>query len=99
MMDQETSMFRSKIARLFLGCTILISFVGCDQATKHIASRTLQNVSPKSYLGDSVRLSWKSRLTVFVPIALILAGGIGNLIDRMSNQQPIASESLGQFSW
>ncbi len=121
-------MYRSKMARLFLGCAILISFVGCDQATKHIASQTLQNVPPKSFLGDSVRLeyalnpggflslggtlspeirflifvgfnlcvmvgtaiclclSWKSRLTVFAPIALILAGGIGNLIDRITNQ-------------
>jgi len=116
-----------KSSRLLLAIVILTTFIGCDQATKHYATATLQQSAPKSYLGDTVRLEfahnsggflsmgsnlspdfrffifvsmnvcvmaaltvflifhWNSRFAVFVSLTYILAGGIGNLIDRISN--------------
>lgn len=113
--------------RLVFACAILVSCIGCDQATKHLATQTLQNVEPRSYLANTVRLEYalnpggflslgstlsdtgrqwlfigfnvagmlglagylifnrQMSLAVFVPAVMILAGGIGNLIDRISN--------------
>ena len=116
-----------KLGRLTLALVILSSFIGCDQATKHYATETLQYSEPQSYLGDTVRLdyalnrdgflslgsnltpnvrfcifiglnlcvmlaitvmliyNWNASLVIFSSLAYILAGGIGNLIDRISN--------------
>ena len=124
----ETQMARHrKLGRLALALVILSSFVGCDQATKLYATKTLQHSDPQSYLGDTVRLGyalnpggflsmganfsqnirflifvgfnlcvmagiaamlvyhWNARLAVFSSLTYILAGGLGNLIDRISN--------------
>lgn len=114
-------------ARFLIAASLLTCLIGCDQATKNIATKTLLDSPPKSYLNDTVRfdyalnpggflslgrnLSPQSRqwifvgfntcmllgvaatlllfrrltLTAFVCLTLILAGGIGNLIDRVSN--------------
>jgi signal peptidase II len=113
--------------RLLLALAILISCVGCDQATKAIAIRTLADGAPKSFLAGTIRLDvvlnpggflglgshlpgylrmWTFLalnvciivgllaflllkrdipLGLFLPLAFILAGGIGNLIDRVGN--------------
>ena len=113
--------------RLLLASVILFSCIGCDQATKTIATRTLAGSPPKSFLGDTVRLSFALNpggflslgsnlpdnlrtgaflavnasmmlglvallclkrnmpLALFLPLVFILAGGIGNLIDRVCN--------------
>jgi signal peptidase II len=113
--------------RLILAILILTSCIGCDQVTKTIATRSLKNSPPLSFLADTVRLgytlnpggalSFGSKLPVefrkwifigfnscvmfalgmflilkrdlplslFLSVALILAGGIGNLIDRLWN--------------
>ena len=115
------------LGRLTLALAILTSFIGCDQATKHYATETLQHSETQSYLGDTVRLdyalnpggflslgssltpnvrfcifvgfnlcvmlaitvmliyNWNARLAIFSSLAYMLAGGIGNLIDRISN--------------
>lgn len=110
--------------RLALAVGILVSCIGCDQATKELATQKLRNQPPQTYLSGMLRLEfmynsggflslgsdlgpaarktifvvvnsvfmvlvlsylvaqWQSRLAVFVPLAFLLAGGIGNLIDR-----------------
>jgi signal peptidase II len=122
-------MNRTKIPRfrMLLGLLILSSCIGCDQATKTIATRTLHNVPPKSYLADTIRihlalnpggflslgstlpanvrmsvfLGFNScimlglvtflllkrdiRMALFLSLVFILAGNIGNMIDRLSN--------------
>lgn len=114
--------------RLLLALGILVSFVGCDQVTKQIATETLQNEPSVSLLNNTVRLEYalnpggflslgaslpssvrtgffigmnvlllggvavflirSSRLhpVAFLSLTCILAGGIGNLIDRVANQ-------------
>lgn len=113
--------------RLLLALVILTSCIGCDQATKTIATRTLKDTPPKTYLGGTIRLDYalnpggflslgselphsvrrwlfvafnslamlglacylvvkrNAPLALFVPLVFILAGGIGNLIDRVGN--------------
>jgi signal peptidase II len=110
--------------RVFLISCVLVGCVGCDQATKHVATSVLVN-SPKTFLSDIVRLQlrqngggflslgdtlpafWKSALFCFgvsggllsilvyavwskhmpprviFALALCVAGGIGNLLDRL----------------
>jgi len=111
--------------RLILIFIVLISCVGCDQATKSIAATHLSEMKTLSYLGDSLRLqltynrgaflslghslpdvlrysiftvgiclmllgalvfvlSTKSgTFSVVLAISLFVAGGVGNLIDRI----------------
>jgi signal peptidase II len=113
--------------RLVLLLAILCSCIGCDQTTKHIATKSLSQSPTQSYFGDTLRLgyalnpggflsaggsfspesrfavfvvfnscvmiglvaflikTWNSPPLVFVSLALILAGGVGNLIDRVTN--------------
>lgn len=106
---------------------ILFSCVGCDQATKYLASRSLPRTETFHFLGDSLRLRYTENpgaflslgerlpgewryllLTLLVGVvlvglfvyllrgksgdartttalALILGGGVGNLIDRLAH--------------
>jgi len=114
-------------ARYSLALLLLVSCIGCDQATKQLAVHTLQGSPPQSFLADTFRLEFalnpggflsigsglpdnvrqaifigfnacmmlglggylllKRNLPwiLFTSILLILAGGIGNLIDRIGN--------------
>lgn len=118
---------RSSWLRWVLGVTILVSIVGCDQATKELATKSLQDQVPHTYLSNTVRLEYalnpggflsvgaslpsafrkwvfvginsilltavavflvikrRMHLMMFVSFTSILAGGIGNLIDRVNN--------------
>jgi signal peptidase II len=118
----------SKSGRMLVAAAIVASCIGCDQATKRMATQTLRGSEPRTYLGDTLRLEyslnpggflslgaqlspnarfwmftifntamlvgvswllvrrWNARPLVFVAIALFLAGGIGNLIDRMVHE-------------
>jgi signal peptidase II len=113
--------------RLVLAGLILASCIGCDQATKTIATQSLKNTPPRLFLAGTIRLEyalnpggflslghnipepirtclfivcnvgtmaaisgflffrrtldWK----LFTALSFILAGGIGNLIDRVTN--------------
>ena len=104
---------------------ILLSSVGCDQATKHIAQARLKGQPPRSYCGDVFRLEYAENPGAFLGLggqlppaarqfllvavnvllaagiaavlalkrnvsaaglaacALLLAGAVGNLIDRV----------------
>jgi signal peptidase II len=118
----------SKSARLLLAAIVLTSFIGCDQATKRLATERLRDAPAQSYLAGMLRLQythnpggflsvgeglsqqarfvlftlgnvaflaviacfvarrWNMRLTLFVGALLLLAGGVGNLIDRVLHQ-------------
>lgn len=113
--------------RLFLAAMILCSCIGCDRATKIIATNSLQGQASQSYLADTVRLDFAENpggflsvgaslpdsirmqlfigsncllmlgiscflifkrhisLVLFTSLVFMLSGGIGNLIDRVSN--------------
>lgn len=125
-MAGRTNLLMRRPLRLVLAIVVLSGCIGCDQATKHLASQTLRDSPPRSYLADTIRLeyalnpggflslgaglpaaarSWlfiglnaallavvayvlwtRSRLTgpQFVVLLLLLAGGLGNLIDRVT---------------
>ncbi|MGW8256339.1 MAG: signal peptidase II [Thermoguttaceae bacterium] len=118
---------RTSRFRLLLALFILSSCIGCDQATKRIATRTLHGSAPKSLLADTIRFDFalnpggflslgcnlpdniriwvfvafnsclmlalftflclkrRIQFLLFVSLVFILAGGIGNLIDRVWN--------------
>jgi signal peptidase II len=122
----------NRLTRLGVLVVVLVSAIGCDQVTKHIATQTLAPLSPErhrqSFLGDTLRLEyalnpgaflgmggelkpglrfwsltilngallvvlgyvlisrWDMARGPFAAWALILAGGIGNLIDRVSQK-------------
>jgi signal peptidase II len=113
--------------RFLIFLVILSSCIGCDQATKNLATKALRDSPPRSFLANTVRLEYALNsggflslgsnlpdafrrqafiglnvcmmltlglililkrdlpLALFVSIAFILAGGIGNLIDRIGN--------------
>lgn len=118
---------RSRRVRFVVAMAILSSCIGCDRATKTLATQSLRHSPPQSYLAGTIRLEYalnpggflslgsnlpdQCRAWIFigansclmlavcsflvlrrnVPFALfvamvcIVAGGIGNLIDRISN--------------
>ena len=121
------SKWDSKRRRCMIAVIILCSFVGCDQATKRLATDMLQNESAKTYMSNTIRLeyalnpggflsigaslppvirrqlfigfnvvlltgvtvfllkNWRTPFVTFASFTYILAGGIGNLIDRVTN--------------
>lgn len=116
-----------RTTRLILVTTILLSCIGCDQATKTMATHSLKNTPPYLFFAGMLRLEYalnpggflslghnipeplRSNLflgcnictmfalmgylifrrnldwKLFTALSFILAGGIGNLIDRISN--------------
>lgn len=115
------------VKRVILMAVILVSCVGCDQATKSIAKSIIPETESWSYLGDTVRLqvvynrgtylslgswlpeAWRFGLfsigvecllwgvltyavlpvpghpSVVAAVALLFAGGVGNLIDGVTS--------------
>lgn len=130
---RKTEMYKESIKRavpklrVVLLLAILSSCIGCDQATKQMATESLSQSPPQSFLSDTFRLeyaqnpggflsaggefssefrfavfvvfnstvmlglivfllkNWDSPILMFVSLAYLLAGGIGNLIDRVFN--------------
>lgn len=124
-------------SRLLLIIFVVISMVGCDQATKSIAKNTLASSNPISFLDGFIRLEYaenvgaflslgaslpqKTRFLLFVifsavavigmmtyalrakritrmqlfALALLAAGGIGNLIDRAFHGAVVDFMSIG----
>lgn len=119
--------FEAKSVRLLVLALLAVVCIGCDQATKKIATDRLSNSPPISMFGDTLRLQYaenpggflglggrlsadarfvflvvfngavlagvscallaptRMSRTNFVALALILTGGIGNMIDRLNN--------------
>jgi signal peptidase II len=117
--------YTERIVRLSVVAVILVSCVGCDQFTKHVAQSRLKGQPAHSYLGDMFRLQYVENPGAFLGLggqipdgarmpllvglnvvislgliaaiafaarmtrarvigcALLLAGAVGNLIDRM----------------
>lgn len=117
--------FASKSGRLVLAVVLLTSCVGCDQATKQLATERLRDAPMQTYLGGVVRFvyaqnpggflsageglsvkarfavftltnlvflavilcllirRWNMRMALFAGLLMLLAGGIGNLLDRV----------------
>ncbi len=114
-----------KTVRFALFLVVLTSCIGCDQATKRIATQTLKYSPPIRLMGDTIRIQyaenrggflgfgssrpedvrfvlltltsaallfalmwilltrWSMSRIQFIAYALMLAGGLGNLIDRV----------------
>ncbi|QDU31500.1 lipoprotein signal peptidase [Anatilimnocola aggregata] len=113
--------------RWLLALLILASCIGCDQATKFVATKALQPQARHSFCADTVRFEyslnpggflslgadlpgevrqglflccnslltlalctylWRNHqisLTFFASLVLVVAGGLGNMIDRACN--------------
>lgn len=127
-MNQSVTAAKPRMRRLFVAAIILSSCIGCDRATKYMATQSLKGAPAQSLLADTLRFeyalnpggflslggnlpdAWRQSLFVFcnvctmlaitgflvfrrtldlklsIALSCILAGGIGNLIDRVSNQ-------------
>jgi len=119
---------RSHRLRLIVATLVLMSCIGCDQATKSLATLSMRDAPARTYLNGIVRIEYalnagcclnlgstlpsavRSVLFIglngclmlavcsflffkrdlpffaYLAILLLLAGGIGNLIDRVTNQ-------------
>ena len=115
----------TKRARFLLAVLIVITGVGCDQATKQIAAQQLRGTLPISFMHDLIRLQyaenqgaflglgnslspelrfwlltvatavlllgltiflivqWRLPRLSFIALSCVLAGGLGNMIDRL----------------
>lgn len=133
--DCSTSFAFSRWRALFLA-VVLLTCVGCDQATKKYAVENFKGAPVRSYWGDTLRVlyaenpgaflslgaDWTpmTRFLVFtvvnglvlpglalfvlfrrdidplslLALALILAGGVGNLIDRVTTEQAVVIDFL-----
>lgn len=126
-MNESKTVTSPKSRRLLIAALILFSCIGCDRATKYMATQSLKGAPPQSLLADTLRFEyalnpggflslggnlpeeWRQSLFIFcnvctmvavgaflifrrsldgrlsIALSCILAGGIGNLIDRVSN--------------
>ena len=122
--------------RLAFLAVVLITCVGCDQATKQLAIDHLKGTPPQSYFGDLFRIQYAENPGAFLSLAanlpedarfwlltvanslvllfvgvivlvrkdidrlslialtFILAGGVGNLIDRVTTQNGVVIDFL-----
>lgn len=63
------------IDRLVMSAAVFAVSVGCDQATKHIATSRLQMRPPQSYLGDLFRLQYAENRGAFLSMGADLSHG------------------------
>jgi signal peptidase II len=131
-----------KVNRLLILFFVLISCVGCDQATKFVARQTLATAPVQEYAGGLFRLVYaenpgaflslgatlpattrfwifvviaallligvgifalrslqQTPLPVIVAIALVIGGGLGNLIDRILHDGRVVDFMQVGFPW
>jgi signal peptidase II len=126
-MESDAMTAPASFLRFFLAAVILSSCIGCDQATKRLATQALMNSPAQSFLAGTIRLEYAQNpggflslgsnlpeglrqslfvvlnvgmmlaisgflllrrnipFAFFVALSYVLAGGIGNLIDRVMN--------------
>ena len=131
-----------KVNRFLILFFVLISCVGCDQATKFVARQTLATAPVQEYAGGLFRLVYaenpgaflslgatlpattrfwifvvmaallltgvgifalrslqQTPLPVIVAIALVIGGGLGNLIDRIVHDGRVVDFMQVGFPW
>ena len=131
-----------KVNRLLILFFVLISCVGCDQATKFVARQTLATAPVQEYAGGLFRLVYAENLGAFlslgatlpdgarfwifvvfaatllagvgwfalhflqqtpmivsIAIALVIGGGLGNLIDRIVHDGRVVDFMQVGFPW
>ena len=131
-----------KVNRFLILFFVLISCVGCDQATKFVARQTLATAPVQEYAGGLFRLVYaenpgaflslgatlpattrfwifvviaallligvgifalrslqQTPLPVIVAIALVIGGGLGNLIDRILHDGRVVDFMQVGFPW
>ena len=131
-----------KMKRILILLFVLISCVGCDQATKFVARQTLATAPVQEYAGGLFRLVYaenpgaflglgatlpatarfwifvvmaallltgvgifalrslqQTPLPVIVAIALVIGGGLGNLIDRIVHDGRVVDFMQVGFPW
>lgn len=131
-----------KINRILILLFVLISCVGCDQATKLVARQTLATAPVQEYAGGlfrfvyaenpgaflslgatlpeaarfwvfvifaaallagagwfALRFLHETPLLVTVAIALVIGGGLGNLIDRIAHDGRVVDFMQVGFPW
>ncbi|MFO0941517.1 MAG: signal peptidase II [Pirellulales bacterium] len=66
--------------RLFLALTILCSCVGCDQATKTIATISLRDQPPRSYFADTVRFDYAQNPGGFLSVGANLPNSFRTIL-------------------
>lgn len=59
---------------MFLVLMVLLFCIGCDQATKWVAKSTLKDSPPKSFLFDTVRLSYTENTGAFLGMGSTMSG-------------------------
>ncbi len=77
--------------RLFIAFLILCSCVGCDQVTKTLATHTLRDDPPRSYLADTVRLDFAQNPGGFLSLG-------SSLPDSIRAKLFIAANTVMQWS-
>jgi signal peptidase II len=63
-----------------LGLAILVSCLGCDQATKRLATQSLRGAPRRSYLADLVRLEYALNPGGFLSLGAGLPGGVRQVV-------------------
>lgn len=58
----------SKLQRLVIVAVFLVTSIGCDQATKRIATQSLKDGSGHSFLGDTFRLTYAENIGAFLSL-------------------------------
>jgi signal peptidase II len=66
----------SRAVRWSLVLLVLVTAVGCDQATKSLARRSLAAAPPLSFLADSVRLEYAENPGGFLSLGADLPGSV-----------------------
>jgi len=63
----------NKLKRVAVLLFVLVSCVGCDQATKTVAQRQLRVAEPQSYFGDLIRFEYAENPGAFLSLGANLA--------------------------
>ena len=64
------------IRRFAILFAVLVTCVGCDQSTKHIARNALEPGEVHSYLGDSIRVVYSENTGAFLGLGSTLSSGV-----------------------
>ena len=101
----------NRLKRIVLMLLVLVSCVGCDQATKHIVRLRLPESVTYSYLGDALRLQHMqnhgaflslgaalSDATRFAVFTLAVAAALAALVVYLVRKRDIAASDVVAFS-